>query len=86
MKVIHKLALAVLFLLVSGQASALNWGQPDGEDHPNVVVLLFVQNGEGLYSCTGTLLTPQCYGTDYQFRTDIAEAQDFVNAWIDWQP
>ncbi len=31
-------------------------------------------------------IAPQCNGTDYQFRTDIAEAQDFVRAFIDWMP
>ena len=39
-------------------AAAITWGAPDGEDHPNVVALLFVQNGVGYFSCTGTLLTP----------------------------
>ena len=39
-------------------AGAITWGSPDGEDHPNVVALLFVQNGVGFFSCSGTLLTP----------------------------
>lgn len=39
-------------------AAAITWGAPDGEDHPNVVALLFVQNGVGYFSCSGTLLTP----------------------------
>lgn len=39
-------------------AAAITWGAPDGEDHPNVVALLFVQNGVGFFSCSGTLLTP----------------------------
>ena len=39
-------------------AAAITWGEPDGEDHPNVVALLFVQNGVGFFSCSGTLLTP----------------------------
>lgn len=58
MKKVTQLALSALLVLASSQASAITWGQPDGEDHPNVVVLLFLQNGEGLYSCSGTLLTP----------------------------
>ena len=48
----------VLLLTMAGAASAITWGQPDGEDQPHVVNLLFVQNGEGYFSCTGTLLTP----------------------------
>ena len=39
-------------------AAAITWGSPDNNDHPNVVALLFVQNGAGFFSCTGTLLTP----------------------------
>lgn len=50
-------ALALLMAL-AGTASAITWGQFDGEDHPHVVNLLFVQNGVGYYSCTGTLLSP----------------------------
>jgi hypothetical protein len=39
-------------------AAAITWGAPDGDDHPNVVAILFVQNGVGFFSCSGTLLTP----------------------------
>jgi len=47
-----------LSILLAGQANAITWGEPDNEAHPNVVSLLFVQNGVGFFSCTGTLLTP----------------------------
>jgi hypothetical protein len=46
-----------LLLTMAAPASAITWGQPDGEGHPHVVQLLFVQNGDGYYGCTGTLLT-----------------------------
>jgi len=49
---------AVLVIATAGAAGAITWGVPDGEGHPNVVQLLFVQNGEGYYGCSGTLLTP----------------------------
>ena len=39
-------------------SSAATFGQPDGDDHPYVGTLLFVQNGVGFFSCTGTLITP----------------------------
>lgn len=45
-------------LLAATPAWAITWGEPDDGAHPNVVALLFVQNGVGFYSCTGTLLTP----------------------------
>lgn len=48
-------ALVALILGASG-AQAITWGEPDGDAHPHVVTLLFVQDGEGYYSCTGTLL------------------------------
>ncbi|HSJ35933.1 MAG TPA: trypsin-like serine protease [Acidimicrobiia bacterium] len=54
---IFVIALALLMAL-AGAASAITWGEFDGEEHPHVVNLLFVQNGVGYYSCTGTLLTP----------------------------
>ncbi len=33
-------------------------GTADGNAHPHVGTLLFVQNGEGYFSCTGTLISP----------------------------
>lgn len=49
-------------LLMFGQAGAVTWGQPDNNDHPQVVAILFEQSldgdpdNTGLFSCTGTLL------------------------------
>jgi hypothetical protein len=37
--------------------SLITFGTPD-PGHPHVGTLLFVQNGEGFFSCTGTLLSP----------------------------
>ena len=48
-------SLVALVLGATG-AQAITWGEPDGNDHPHVVTLLFVQAGVGYYSCTGTLL------------------------------
>lgn len=58
MKGLKILVVAISATLAAGSVQAITWGEPDGEAHPNVVTLLFVQNGVGLYSCTGTLLTP----------------------------
>jgi hypothetical protein len=54
----RKLAAAVALTALSIPAGAITWGSPDGNDHPNVVALLFVQNGVGFFSCSGTLLSP----------------------------
>lgn len=50
---------SVLLLLgAAAYVGAITFGQPDGNDHPHVGTLLFVQNGVGFFSCTGTLLSP----------------------------
>ena len=53
---------SVLFaslLLISSPVHAVNWGEPDGQDHPNVVMLFFEPvDGQGFFRCTGTLLDP----------------------------
>ena len=56
-KFVLSLLLSVIFLTIVGSVSAVTWGQPDGDGHPNVVAILF-KRPDGYYSCTGTLLTP----------------------------
>lgn len=46
-------------LAVSGAAHAITWGERDNGENPNVGTLLFVQNGVGFFSCTGTLIAPR---------------------------
>lgn len=58
MKKLFAAAAAVGLTAVTTQAAAITWGAPDDDGHPNVVALLFVQNGVGFFSCSGTLLTP----------------------------
>jgi hypothetical protein len=53
-----KLIAALALASVAVPVGAITWGSPDGEVHPNVVALLFVQNGVGFFGCSGTLLTP----------------------------
>ncbi|MBN2472321.1 MAG: trypsin-like serine protease [Anaerolineae bacterium] len=50
-------AVVGLLLLAVTSVSAITFGVPDGNAHPHVGTLLFVQNGEGFYSCTGTLIS-----------------------------
>jgi hypothetical protein len=56
-KIVLLVVLAVMLTAMAGSVNAITWGQPDGNGHPNVVAILF-QRPDGLYSCTGTLLTP----------------------------
>lgn len=51
-------AIAAVATLATGTAIAITFGQPDGNEHPHVGTLLFVQNGVGFFSCTGTLISP----------------------------
>jgi len=53
---IATLLIAILMLVPS--VSAITFGQPDNGEHPYVGTLLFVQNGVGYYSCSGTLISP----------------------------
>jgi hypothetical protein len=56
------LSFSLILALMSGISAttvhAITFGDPDGNDHPYVGTLLFVQNGEGFYSCSGTLIAP----------------------------
>lgn len=49
----------VLTAVIVSSAGAITWGAPDENAHPHVGTLLFVQNGVGWYSCTGTMIAPK---------------------------
>ena len=53
------LAVALALTLSVISVGAITWGTPDGNEHPNVGTLLFVQNGVGFFSCTGTMIEPR---------------------------
>ena len=57
MKASIRIAASVAALAAFSPAFAITWGQPDLNTHPNVVALIF-ERPDGLYSCTGTLLSP----------------------------
>jgi hypothetical protein len=52
------ISIVLLLFGVVGYVGAITFGQPDGGEHPHVGTLLFVQNGAGFFSCSGTLLSP----------------------------
>ena len=60
MKKSHVAIVSTVLLLfgVAGNVGAITFGERDGNAHPHVGTLLFVQNGVGFFSCTGTLLSP----------------------------
>lgn len=65
MKKLHKVrrllvpgALAAALLLATViPAAAINFGEPDGEGHPHVGLLVFDEGGTPSHRCTGTLLS-----------------------------
>lgn len=59
MKFVSGGLLALGALLAATSASAVTWGVPDDGEHPHVGTLLFVQNGVGFFSCTGTMIAPR---------------------------
>jgi len=50
-------AIAALAIVVSS-VGAITDGEPDGDGHPHVVLLLMEVGGEPMYRCSGTLLSP----------------------------
>jgi hypothetical protein len=59
MKATNFLAIAAAATVLAVPAQAITWGEPDGGTNPHVGTLLFVQNGVGFFSCTGTLIAPR---------------------------
>ena len=48
----------VLVLSVVGVASAVTDGELDGNNHPQVVLILMEVDGQPAFRCSGTMLTP----------------------------
>jgi V8-like Glu-specific endopeptidase len=49
---------ATLLLSTASVSVAVTDGDPDGNDHPQVVLILMEVGGEPMYRCSGTLLSP----------------------------
>ena len=49
---------AALLLAVVIPAAAVTFGEPDGEGHPHVGLMVFDVDGSPAWRCTGTLLSP----------------------------
>jgi hypothetical protein len=55
--------MALAMVLATGMASAITYGQPDGNRHPNVGALVVAdEEGEFLF-CSGTLIAPNVFLT-----------------------
>jgi V8-like Glu-specific endopeptidase len=49
---------ATLLLSTASVSVAVTDGEPDGDNHPQVVLILMEVGGEPMYRCSGTLLSP----------------------------
>jgi hypothetical protein len=80
MKVSIRIAASIAALAaLSAPAFAITWGQPDGNAHPNVVNLIF-ERPDGLYSCTGTLLTSTLVLTAGHCTEEAGAVN--INTWV----
>jgi secreted trypsin-like serine protease len=50
--------MAALLALVAGPAAGITHGEPDGDEHPHVGLLVFDVDGAPAWRCSGTLLSP----------------------------
>jgi hypothetical protein len=65
---------------------AINFGTPDGGEHPYVGTVIFTSDGEDLYQCSGTLIAPDVFLTAGHCAVDatwawvtFAESPDYAN-------
>jgi len=64
MKSVSTLAMLVLILVVGAlPAAAITNGEPDGEGHPNVGLMIADVDGEPAWRCSGTLIAPRVFLT-----------------------
>ncbi len=69
---------SLLLFGVVGYVGAITFGEPDGDNHPHVGTLLFVQNGVGFFSCTGTLLSPKVMLTAGHCTEEFGNTNDIT--------
>lgn len=51
-------AMLAMLALVAGPAAGITYGEPDGDEHPHVGLLVFDVDGSPAWRCSGTLLSP----------------------------
>lgn len=80
---------ALIFLVITLPAAAITGGEPDGDGHPNVGLMIADIDGEPAWQCSGTLIAPRvfltaghCVGDGATaarvwFNTDAAEIPDY---------
>ena len=90
MKRFSILAIVAMFLLITVlPAAAITNGEPDGEGHPNVGLMIADIDGEPQWRCTGTLIAPRVFltaghcvgdgatGARVWFDTDMTDNEEY---------
>ena len=81
MKRISILVILILLLVVSAlPAAAITGGELDGENHPNVGLMIAEIDGEPVWRCSGTLIAPRVFLTAGHCVGDGATA---ARVWFD---
>src|SRR5688572_21394469 len=56
-------ALVCSFIAMGSSGEAITYGEPDGNNHPNVGALIFIDDGVAFPYCSGTLIAPDVFLT-----------------------
>src|SRR5918912_782803 len=69
---------ALAMLLASGMASAITYGQPDGNRHPYVGTPVYAdEEGNESTGCTGTLIAPDVFVSAAHCTPTLEELEQF---------
>ena len=78
--------LTLTLLLAATPALAITWGQPDGDQHPNVGAMMADWPGWGVTPiCTGTLISSRVFLTAGHC-IDALDALGLDQAWVSFDP
>jgi hypothetical protein len=70
--------MALAMVLASGMASAITYGQPDGNQHPYVGTPVYAdEEGGEFIGCTGTLIAPDVFVSAAHCTPDLGELEQF---------
>ena len=69
----------VLLAMIAVPAAAITNGELDGEDHPNVGIMIADVNGEPEWRCSGTLIAPTVFLT----AGHCVDGADATRVWFD---
>ena len=80
----HMLTLAVIvasLMFAVTTASAITYGEPDGNGHPNVGAMVFERDGVKRLRCSGTLIAPDVFLTASHCTAPL-EQQGITQVWV----